>query len=155
MRALPRLVLICTAAALLSAQSYTDGDLREAFDTASIVIEAGDHACYHFDVYLATDYEQRRRGLMFVRDMPQFTGMLFVYERAAAHSMWMKNTFIPLDILFIRADGVVSSIAEQTEPLSLESIAATEPVNFVLELNGGVTGRLRIAPGSRLYFSRS
>jgi uncharacterized membrane protein (UPF0127 family) len=64
------------------------------------------------------------------------------------HSMWMKNTYIPLDIAFIRRDGRISSIAKNTEPLSLRSIRSTEPVNFVLELNAGVSDRLFIGPES-------
>lgn len=144
---------ILAVTALLCGQSYTDADLGQAFGAGNIVIEAGEHACYHFDVYLAMNNEQRRRGLMFVREMPRFTGMLFVYEGADMRSMWMKNTYIPLDILFVRGDGVVSSVARDTEPLSLSSITSTEPVNFVLELNAGVTARLLIGPGSRLTFS--
>lgn len=152
-RPVSRICGILVAAALLSGQSYTDADLEQAFDAGSIVIEADDHACYHFDVFLAMNYDQRRRGLMFVRELPRFTGMLFVYEGAAMRSMWMKNTYISLDILFVRGDGVVSSVARDTEPLSLNSIASTEPVNFVLELNAGVTAQLGIGPGSRLTFS--
>jgi hypothetical protein len=65
--------------------------------------------------------------------------------------MWMKNTFIPLDILFIRSDGSVASIAAMTEPLSLRSIASAEPVRYVLELNGGVAEELGIDADSVVY----
>jgi hypothetical protein len=81
--------------------------------------------------------------------------MLFVYERPRTLSMWMKNTYIPLDILFIRADGSIANIAQHTTPLSLDSISAIEPLNFVLELNAGVTGRLRIDSDSVVHFSYS
>jgi hypothetical protein len=84
--------------------------------------------------------------------MPEFTGMLFVYRDANIHSMWMKNTFIPLDMLFIRADGTVSSIETDTVPQSLKSVSSIEPVNFVLELNAGVTERLHINTDSIVYF---
>ncbi len=87
---------------------------------------------------------------MFVRDMPARTGMLFVYQQPAYLSMWMKNTFISLDMLFVRADGSVASIARDTEPQSLKSISAEEQVQYVLELNAGTTSLLDIAPGSRL-----
>ena len=66
--------------------------------------------------------------------------------------MWMKNTFIPLDILFARSDGTVSSIAKDTTPQSLKSISSTEPVTYVLELNAGVTDALLIEPGSLLIW---
>ncbi|HEX2138826.1 MAG TPA: DUF192 domain-containing protein, partial [Woeseiaceae bacterium] len=109
------------------------------------------NACYRFDVYLAETSAQHRRGLMFVRDLPRLTGMLFVYPESAMRSMWMKNTYIPLDMLFIRADGVVSSIARDTEPLSLASIPSEEPIRYVLELNAGVTEELGIGPGSVVH----
>ena len=89
---------------------------------------------------------------MHVRELPATTGMLFVYERDAILSMWMKNTFISLDMLFVRADGTVASIVRDTEPRSLRSVAASEPVRYVLELNAGVTARLGIDAGSRLFW---
>jgi uncharacterized membrane protein (UPF0127 family) len=88
---------------------------------------------------------------MHVRHLPEFSGMLFIYEEAAMRSMWMKNTYIPLDILFIREDGTVSNIVENTEPLSLASIRSTEPGFYVLELNAGVTARLHIDTESRIH----
>ena len=92
---------------------------------------------------------------MFVRDLPErFTGMLFVYDRTRyRRSMWMKNTYIPLDMLFIRRDGVISSIIENTEPLSLTSRSSEEPVTYVLELGGGVTAALGISAGDRVLWS--
>lgn len=123
--------------------------LDESFDEAVLVIVAA-AACHRFDVYLALGQEQQRRGLMFVRDLPERRGMLFVYGRDAHLSMWMKNTFIPLDILFVRADLTIASIAEDTEPQSLRSISATEPVRYVLELNAGTSRQLGIRPGDRL-----
>jgi hypothetical protein len=68
--------------------------------------------------------------------------------------MWMKNTYIPLDIVFARGDGSVSSVAENTEPLSLKSISAIEPVNYVLELNAGTAEKLGIDSGSRLILQQ-
>ena len=107
-------------------------------------------ACHRFDVYLALDREQQRRGLMFVRDLPERRGMFFVYEADAFLSMWMKNTFISLDILFVRADLTIASIAEDTEPQSLRTISATEPVRYVLELKAGTSRQLGIRPDDRL-----
>jgi uncharacterized protein len=144
--------LICGMVALSTgAGSMADEALDSAFSRDSIVIEASGSACYEFDVYLALTQEQQRRGLMHVRRLPQFTGMLFVYGGDDVRSMWMKNTLIPLDILFIRSDGSVESIARMTEPLSLESIASGEPVRYVLELNGGAAGELGIDSGSMVY----
>jgi len=139
------------AALLLSGQSVTDARLDDIFNSGSLVIEASGTACYEFDVYLALTPEQQRRGLMHVKRLPEFTGMLFVYRSENLRSMWMKNTFIPLDMLFIRGDGTISSIAEMTEPLSLQTISSDEPVTYVLELNGGVTAELGIDTDSVVY----
>ena len=134
----------------VSGQAVGDVDLHALFARGSIVIEADENACYRFDVYVAETGTQQRRGLMFVRELPRFSGMLFVYPDSAVRSIWMKNTYIPLDVLFIRADGTVSSISRNAEPRSLTSMPSTEPIRYVLELNGGVTEELGIGPGSIL-----
>jgi len=138
-------------AGLASGGSSADEALDRTFSRDSIVIETSGPACYKFDVYLATTPEQQRRGLMHVRHLPGFTGMLFVYGSDDVRSMWMKNTYIPLDILFIRSDGSVESIARMTEPLSLRSIASGEPVRYVLELDGGVADELGIDGDSTVH----
>lgn len=127
--------------------------LDEFFEQDELQILAADGTRQDFTVYLAMTFEQQRRGLMFVRQLPERTGMLFVYDDESLHSMWMKNTFIPLDIVFARSDGTVSSVIKNAEPLSLKSLAAVEPVTFVLELNAGVTRRFKIGPGSQLIWS--
>ena len=126
--------------------------LDEFFEKDKLQVVATDGTRLDFTVYLAITFEQQRRGLMFVRQLPERSGMLFVYDDEDLHSMWMKNTFIPLDIVFARRDGTVSSVIKNTEPLSLKSLVATEPVTFVLELNAGVTRRYNIGPGSRLIW---
>jgi uncharacterized membrane protein (UPF0127 family) len=120
------------------------------FATLEIINDAGAHL--ELDVYLAQDFDQHRRGLMFVRDMPETTGMLFIYDNDEIRSIWMKNTYIPLDIVFARSDGTVSSIDRDATPLTLNSRQSTEPARFVLELNGGTTRRLGIGPGSQLIW---
>ena len=145
------LSLLLLAALAAGARADDAEELSRSFAKDTIVIEGEADACYRFDVWLATTQAQQRRGLMFVRELPRFAGMLFLYGEDAMLSMWMKNTYIPLDILFIRADGSVANIAKNTEPLSLTSIPAAEPVRYVLELNAGVTDALGIEPGSRVY----
>jgi uncharacterized membrane protein (UPF0127 family) len=143
-------------AVLLFAAGQPTGDfgttLDEAFTRDVLIVAAARHACHRFDVYLAVDMAQKQRGLMQVRELPSTSGMLFVYEASDLHSMWMKNTLIPLDIAFAQDDGRIVNIARHTEPLSLRSIAAAAPVTYVLELNAGVTERLAIEPGSRLLW---
>lgn len=127
--------------------------LDEFFEQDDLLVVATDGTRHSFRVYLATTFEQQRRGLMYVRQLPERTGMLFVYDNESRRSMWMKNTFISLDIVFARHDGTVSSVIRNTEPLSLKSLAATEPVTYVLELNAGVAQRYKIGPGSQLIWS--
>lgn len=144
-RCLPLLLL------LLATPAAGDPALDEAFPKSAIVI-ATDRACLDLDVWLALEPRQQARGLMHVRALAPTSGMLFVYAGEARRSMWMKNTYIPLDMLFIRGDGVISSIVRDTEPLSLDSIASTEPVQYVLELYAGTTERLGIEPGDSMLW---
>ncbi len=143
--------IVAAAAAALTCTAVADEELDKRFGKDVLIIEASAHGCHRFDIYVAADDAQRSRGLMFVRDLPATTGMLFIYDNRPA-SMWMKNTFIPLDILFIRRDGTVSSVAHHTEPQSLRSVRSTEPVSFVLELNAGTAERLVIDERSRIFW---
>ena len=134
-------------------QSYSPEDLDAAFSKDTLVIEASLHACHRFHVWVARTRPQLSRGLMFVRHLEPYTGMLFVYGEPRPVSMWMKNTYIPLDMLYIRADGTISSIVDNTEPMSLDSIRSIEPVSFVLELAGGDAEALMLQPGDRVVWS--
>jgi uncharacterized membrane protein (UPF0127 family) len=154
MRTLVYLALICALASAPPIQAEDLPSLDETFDKDVLIIETADQGCFRFDVYLAITQAQQRRGLMFVRDLPEWTGMLFLYERAGVRSIWMKNTYIPLDILFARGDGTVSSIRSNAKPLSLKSMSAIEPINYVLELNAGTAERLSIKVGSRFIVER-
>lgn len=87
---------------------------------------------------------------MYIEQMDEWEGMLFTYPQPVAMTMWMKNTYISLDMLFIRQDGTISSIAKNTTPLSTSRISSAEPVPMVLELNAGFTDRWLIEPGNRL-----
>lgn len=145
-RRLMPLLLVCTAVTL------ANDELDDVFDRGVLIIAASEHACYRFDIYLALEYEQQRRGLMHVRELPDTTGMLFVYSDSENRAMWMKNTYIPLDIAFARSDGTIANIAQDTEPLSLRSIRSVEPVSYVLELNAGISERLAIDAGSQLLW---
>jgi len=142
----------CLVLLLSGCISLAADELDDAFDRDVLVIVGSGHSCYLFDVYLAVTPTQTRRGLMYVREMPATTGMLFVYDQDDYHSMWMKNTLIPLDILYVRADGTIATIHANTEPHSLESRGPAEPVRYVLELNGGVTEEYRIDLDSRVLW---
>ena len=148
------LAAICAMALVSTVRSDEVQSLDEAFEQDVLIIETATQGCFKFDIYLAVSRAQQQRGLMFVRDLAPWSGMLFTYRRSGIRSMWMKNTYIPLDILFARGDGSVSSVEANTEPLSLKSISAIEPINFVLELNAGTAEKLGIDSGSRLILQQ-
>jgi len=104
----------------------------------------------HFAVEEAKTPQQMAQGLMFRRVMAADAGMLFEYDRVQPVQFWMKNTLIPLDMLFIGADGTVLDIHERAVPLSLDPIGSDKPVLGVLELNGGTVSRLGIKRGDRI-----
>ncbi len=130
--------------AAAAAQSLDD------FARSTLGIETADGAAHEFQVYLARTPQQLARGLMYVAELPADQGMLFDYPRPRWVSMWMKNTLIPLDMLFIRADGVIANIAQRTVPGSLAVINSEGKARAVLELNGGTAARLGIRPGDRV-----
>jgi len=138
------LVLCCVAAPGAAAEP------SRLEPSEAVIIESADGERHAFRTYLASTGEQRARGLMFFRQMPEDVGMLFLYPQPRVISMWMKNTFISLDMLFVDASGVIINIAEQTVPHSLDSIRAEGPALAVLEVNGGTARRLGIKPGDRL-----
>ena len=105
--------------------------------------------CHLLDIYLARTPEERAQGLMYIRELGEFEGMLFPTSEPAVVSMWMKNTYIPLDMLFIRANGTVAGIAASTTPFSESTISSGEPVTGVLELNGGFAARHGVRAGDR------
>ncbi|WP_193178343.1 DUF192 domain-containing protein [Oricola nitratireducens] len=102
-----------------------------------------------FDIEIADDNDERSRGLMFRAEFPDNRAMLFVFEKTREVAFWMQNTPRPLDMLFVREDGVVSSIAKHTTPFSTAAVPSAEPVRYVLEINAGLTDSLGIAPGDR------
>ena len=115
--------------------------------TIEIISKSGVHS---FSVELATNDAERERGLMFRKELPEGRGMLFDFEREAPVAFWMHNTYIPLDMIFIRADGSILRIAENTEPLSDRLVPSGGPVRAVLEVIGGTARRLGIAPGDKV-----
>jgi uncharacterized membrane protein (UPF0127 family) len=103
-----------------------------------------------FSVEMAVTPEQQAKGLMFRRQLPEGQGMLFDFQREQPASFWMKNTHISLDIIFIRGDGRIHRIAENTVPLSEALVHSGAPVRAVLEVVAGTTRKLGIAPGDRV-----
>lgn len=112
------------------------------------IVSAG--AAHSFSVEMSRTRQQHEQGLMHRRRMARNAGMLFLYPRVAPIEMWMKNTLIPLDMLFFDSGGIIVTIAERTVPRSLETISSGQAVMGVLELNGGMVSRLKIRIGDRL-----
>lgn len=120
------------------------------FPISKLSIATADGRTLSFDVEVAQDDRQRMTGLMHRRRMAADAGMLFDFKEDQPVGMWMKNTYIPLDMLFIAADGRVVGIAQRTVPHSLETIMSPGKVRGVLELNGGTAERLGIKVGDRV-----
>lgn len=142
-RALLTLVFIGLALGQAAAQDAASGPT----EPLSIVGRDGRHI---FAVEVMRNDADRARGLMYRRAMAPDHGMLFDFQASAPVAMWMKNTYLPLDMLFIRADGSIAKIAADTEPLSTKVIPSNEPVLSVLELNAGTAGRLKLRAGDRV-----
>ncbi len=121
----------------------------ESLETSELTIASGEKE-HAFTVELAVTSEEQAQGLMYRRKLAADAGMLFPFAPDQEAAFWMKNTYIPLDMLFVAADGRIVNIAERTVPLSLTALYSEEPVRAVLELNGGTSARLGIHPGDRV-----
>jgi len=118
--------------------------------TLEIASKSGVHT---FAVEMAVTPAEREKGLMFRKELPEGRGMLFDFQHDQDVSFWMENTYIPLDMIFIRGDGRILRIAENTEPLSTKLIPSGGPVRAVLEVIGGTAAKLGIAPGDTVAHS--
>jgi uncharacterized membrane protein (UPF0127 family) len=117
--------------------------------TLEIASKSGVHS---FEVEVVATDEERAKGLMFRKELPEGQGMLFDFKIEQPVAFWMKNTVIPLDMIFIRADGRILRIAENTEPLSERLVPSGGPVLGVLEVIGGTAKKLGIAAGDRVSY---
>jgi uncharacterized membrane protein (UPF0127 family) len=124
------------------------GPLRAAgLETLEIASKTGVHV---FSVEIVANDADRAKGLMYRKELPEGSGMLFDFHSEQEVSFWMENTYIPLDMIFIRGDGRILRIAENTEPLSTRIIPSNGAVRAVLEVIGGTARKLGIAPGDRV-----
>ncbi|MFC3072704.1 DUF192 domain-containing protein [Shinella pollutisoli] len=153
MRALARTAGIARLALAFAALFFvlsTAASAAENFETQPLTIVTRDGKAHAFVVELAVTPRQREQGLMNRHEMAQDHGMLFAFGETRQVLMWMKNTYLPLDMLFIGGDGRIRTIRENAEPLSEAIIDSKVPVDFVLELNGGTVKRLGIRTGNRV-----
>lgn len=147
---------LLTALALSLAVPITgcsqDVSEAERAQTIPVTIAAKGQA-HRFNVEVARTDAEQDQGLMFRTSLPADGGMLFPFEKPRIGSFWMKNTLIPLDMIFIRADGSIDRIAENTIPESLEPVVSGGEVSAVLELAGGTAARLNIDETAKVTWS--
>ncbi len=121
-----------------------------SFPSGKLAIVESKKVKHEFDVWLADSPRRQAQGLMFVRSLPPARGMLFVHPESRVLSMWMKNTYIPLDMVFIDEHGLVVKIVANTTPHSLNTISSEKPAIAVLEIAGGEAKRLGLHAGQRV-----
>jgi uncharacterized protein len=163
MKFAPRLFVIFALGALVSCASASGGGkdasgckagTPEAISAADLnqvqLCVRSKTKSHSFIVEVAETSAQQSKGMMFRTELADNRGMLFPFVEVRMASFWMKNTVIPLDIIFIRADGVIENIAENTVPYSTIPVESTAPVTAVLELRGGLTAEIGIAAGDKV-----
>lgn len=106
------------------------------------------------DIEVADNDQRRARGLMYRKSMPENAGMLFIHNKSDIQSFWMKNTYIPLDMIFVDAEKNIVTIHANTTPLREWSYASTKPALYVVEVNGGYCAKNDIAEGDKIEFQR-
>lgn len=126
------------------------GEPNQGLRVVPLAIETRDGRIHRYRIELAETPAQQERGMMFRTEMAADAGMLFPMRPPRLAAFWMRNTFIPLDIIFIGADGRVRNIAERAKPLSETPIPSDGPVAAVLELKGGEAARIGLRPGDRV-----
>jgi uncharacterized membrane protein (UPF0127 family) len=142
------LLVVAVIFALVSPRLGAPGELSaQQFQPLEIATRTGVHV---FAVEMAVTPEQQAKGLMFRRELPEGQGMLFDFQTEQPASFWMKNTYISLDMIFIRADGRILRVAENTVPHSEALVSSGGPVRAVLEVIAGTAKKLGIAAGDRV-----
>ncbi len=139
--------LVFVAATARAQSGDPEADIK--YDRSSLVIVTAGRDI-KFDVELALTEPQREHGLMFRKSLGAYEGMLFDFYREMPVTFWMKNTLIPLDMVFIAADGTVRHVHANATPLSTDTIPSEYPVRAVLEINGGTARLLGIKPGDKV-----
>src|SRR5215475_1289179 len=144
---LSRRLMLGAPLAVAAGAAFAQGEIK--FQHSSLVIDTAKRAI-KFDIELALNDTERARGLMFRDKLGPYEGMLFDFYQEAPVSFWMKNTLIPLDMVFISGDGTVRHIHANAKPLSTDAIPSEYPVRAVLEINGGSARLLGIKPGDKV-----
>lgn len=118
-----------------------------------IVVIRSNGGSYQFNVELAVSITEREQGLMFRKDLAPNAGMLFLYDQDQAVTFWMKNTYLPLDMIFIASDGRITQVVKDARPLSEDLIPSSTYVRGVLEVNAGIADEYHIQAGDRVDYA--
>ena len=150
LRKLLTFVLI-TFSIAIKADNYALQEL-ESWEKNTIKISSSSGHFHKFEVYIADSNSKRKKGLMYVKSLPRNYGMLFKFDSPRIASIWMKNTYISLDLLFIDKNQTIIKIHNDAKPLNLKSISSKLKVKWVLEVNGGLAKELEVNLGDKVIF---
>jgi len=145
------LFLLITPAFVIKAENLALQEL-ESWEKNTIQISNSNGNFQKFEVYIADTNSKRKRGLMYIESLPRNYGMLFKFDSPRIASIWMKHTYIHLDLLFIDKNQTIIKIHNDAKPLNLESISSELKVKWVLEVNGGLAKELEINLGDKIIF---
>lgn len=146
-------IVILVAAGILGYKYYNDvysDNIKFGMGNLTIIKKDGEKI--ELNVQVADTFNARAQGLMFVKELGENEGMLFIFEREEMRKMWMENTYIPLDMLFVNSDKVIFNFKENAKPLSREMIYSVGPALYVVEFNAGFVKRHGIKPGDKIDF---
>ncbi len=149
--------LAFAAAAALAQESRAPLELASFPRTTLQITHLDEHHAarkYAFEVWIADTPERAQQGLMFVSELPETMGMVFPLPAPRVETMWMRNTYIELDIVFIHADGHVAKIIERAHPMSEALLGSGTPVSAVLELKGGEAAKLGLRAGDTVTWKK-
>lgn len=145
------LFLLITSSFVTKAENYALQEL-ENWEKNMIQISNSSGHFHTFEVYIADSNTKRKKGLMYIESLPNNHGMLFKFDSPRIASIWMKNTYISLDLIFIDKNQTIIKIHNNAEPFNLNSISSKLKVKWVLEINGGLAEELGINPGNKIIF---
>jgi uncharacterized membrane protein (UPF0127 family) len=144
-------LIVALMAALIFAYART-APTGPVFPRGNLTFQRADGTTIPLDIEIATTPAQTEYGLMFRRFLPPHAGMLFLFTPAQPVSFWMKNTFIPLDMLFVQEDGTITKIVTRAQPFSLAHINSGDPVRAVIEINGGAADQWGLKTSDKVLY---
>lgn len=142
------LALVVAVVTLAQPAYASDADRLAGFSRSSLEVASADGRLHKFRIWVADNDRRRMQGLMYIEQIADDQGMLFVFEYPRIINMWMRNTILPLDMIFIGADGRIVHVAANTTPYSDDTISSQQNALGVLEVKAGTAARLNIKPGA-------